>query len=106
MHIHTQKAKIKKKLKNFSRGCTTPPKVPKLGVSGVKDTAKTIKDLSLSCYIQVEYSVIFRWYLSFNHAKIIFKNIFFKIQKKKLFYTSFNCVYAHISNLNYKNILI
>ena len=29
---------------------------PKLDVSGVKDTAKTNKDLGLLCYIQVEYS--------------------------------------------------
>ena len=94
MHIHTQKAKIKKRLKNSSRGCTTPPNVSKLGVSGVKDTAKTIKDLSLSCYIQLEYSVIFRWYLSFNHAKIIFKNIL-KIQKKK-YSIRLLTVYMHI----------
>ena len=32
------------KLKNSSRGCATPPNVPKLGVFGVKDTAKTNKD--------------------------------------------------------------
>ena len=37
----------------------TPPNVPKLGPSGVKDTAKTNKDLGMSCYIQVEYSVFF-----------------------------------------------
>ena len=30
---------------------------PKLGVHGVKDTAKTNKDLGMSCYIQVKYSV-------------------------------------------------
>ena len=36
---------------------------PKIGVSGVKDTQKTNKDLGMSCYIglQVEYSVSFRW---------------------------------------------
>ena len=39
--------------------CTTPPNVPKLGVSGVKDTTKTNKDLGMSCDIQVEYSVFF-----------------------------------------------
>ena len=46
MCIYTHlKKKIKKKVKNSSRGwCTTPPNVPKLGVSGVKDTAKTNKD--------------------------------------------------------------
>ena len=41
------KSKIKKKIiKKFSEGggCATPPNVPKLGVSGVKDTAKTNKD--------------------------------------------------------------
>ena len=51
----------KQKFKKSSRGCATPPNVPKLGVSGVKDTAKIIKDLGMSCYIQVEYSVFFRW---------------------------------------------
>ena len=35
-------------------GCATPPNVPKLGVSGVKDTAKTNKDLGMLCHIQVE----------------------------------------------------
>ena len=40
------KRKFKKKFKKFSGGieCATPPNVPKLGVSGVKDTAKTNKD--------------------------------------------------------------
>ena len=57
--IHTKKRKIKKKI---SRGCATPPNVPKLGVSGVKDTAKTNKDWGkFSCCIQVEYSVFFHW---------------------------------------------
>ena len=38
------KNKIKKKIKKFSGGgCATPPNVPKLGVSGVKDTAKITK---------------------------------------------------------------
>ena len=41
-------------LKNPQGGCSTPPNVPKLGLSSVKDTAKTNKDLSMSCYIQVE----------------------------------------------------
>ena len=41
MRKHTvKKTKIKKKLKNLQKGCTTPSKVPKLGVSGVKGTAK------------------------------------------------------------------
>ena len=45
-------------------GYVTPPNVPKLGVSGVKDTAKTNKDCSMSCCILVEYSVLFHWKLS------------------------------------------
>ena len=53
MHIHKYKAKIKKK---STGGCSTLPKVPKLGVPGVKDTAKSNKDLSMSCYIQVSFS--------------------------------------------------
>ena len=57
MCINTlKKQKLKKK---SSRRCATPPKVLKLGVSGVKDTAKTNKDLGMSCYIQVEYNVFF-----------------------------------------------
>ena len=41
---------LKKQKKNFLNkkflkgGCATPPSVPKLGVSGIKDTAKTNKD--------------------------------------------------------------
>ena len=42
MPIHSQKSKIKDK--KSSRGCATPPNVPKLGVSGLKDTTKTYKD--------------------------------------------------------------
>ena len=46
MCIYTvKKIKIEKKLKIFLKGgCATPPNVLKLGVSGVKDTAKTNKD--------------------------------------------------------------
>ena len=33
-----------KKVLRLGGGCATPPNVPKLGVSGVKDTAKTNKD--------------------------------------------------------------
>ena len=47
MCIYTvKKTKFKKIIKKFSvgGGCATPPNVPKLGVSGVKDTAKTNKD--------------------------------------------------------------
>ena len=43
--IYTQlKSKIKNKFSEGGRGCATPPNVPKLGASGVKDTAKTNKD--------------------------------------------------------------
>ena len=40
------KSKIKNKNNKISqeRGCATPPNVPKLGVSGVKDMSKTNKD--------------------------------------------------------------
>ena len=63
MCIYTvKKQKLKKIIKKIpQRGCATPPNVPKLGVSGVKDTAKTNKDLFMSCYIQVEYNVFFCW---------------------------------------------
>ena len=63
MCIYTvKKQKLKKQLKNPSRGgvCDSTES-PKFGVSGVKDTAKTNKDLGMSCYIQVEYSVFFYW---------------------------------------------
>ena len=60
MCIYTvKKQKLKKKIPQG--GCATPPNIPKLGVSGVKDIAKTNTDLGMSCYIQVEYSVFFRW---------------------------------------------
>ena len=51
---------ISKNFKIPQGGCATPLYVPKLGVSGVKDSAKTNKDLGISCYIQVEYIVFFR----------------------------------------------
>ena len=55
MCIHTvKKQKIKKKIKSS-------PNVPKLGVPGVKNTAKTNKYLGMSCYIQLEHSVFFSW---------------------------------------------
>ena len=74
MGIYT--VKKQKFLKNPQRGRASPPNVPKLGVSGEKDTAKPNKDLGMSCYIQVEYSVFFPLEaLFFNHVKIIFKNI-------------------------------
>ena len=60
MCIYTlKKQELKKKILKW--GCANPPNVPKLGVSGVKDTAKTNKDLCMSCYLHVEYSVFFRW---------------------------------------------
>ena len=55
-----KKIKILKKIQNPQGGCMTPPNVLKLGISRVKDTAKTNKDLGMSCYIQVEYCVFFR----------------------------------------------
>ena len=55
-----QKQRLKKIL-NSSRGMRDSTERPKLGVSGAKDTAKTNKDLSMSYYIQVEYSVFFYW---------------------------------------------
>ena len=39
-----KKQKLFKNLKIPQGGCATPPNVSKLGVSGVKDTAKTNKD--------------------------------------------------------------
>ena len=56
MCIYTVKQKLKKK---SSRGCATPVNVLKLGASGVKDTAKTNKDLGMLCYIQVDYVIFF-----------------------------------------------
>ena len=45
MCIYTVKKLKLKKYKKFSGGgCAAPPNVPKLRVSGVKDTAKTNKD--------------------------------------------------------------
>ena len=48
-------------LNKSSRGARDSTERPKLGISGVKDTAKTNKDLGMSCYIQIEYSVFFHW---------------------------------------------
>ena len=59
MCIYTVK-KTKKKFK-ILKGVRHSTERPILGVPGVKDTAKTNKDLGMSCYIQVEYSVFFRW---------------------------------------------
>ena len=59
--ITVKKQKFKKKITNPQGGCATPPNVPIFGVSGVKDTAKTNQDLGMTCYIQLEYSVFFRW---------------------------------------------
>ena len=46
--------------KNSSRGYVTPSNVQILGVSVIKDTAKSNTDLGMSCYIHVGYSVFFR----------------------------------------------
>ena len=51
--------KKQKVIKNSERVVRDSTERPKLGVSGVKDTAKTNKDISMSCYIQVKYSVFF-----------------------------------------------
>ena len=75
MHINTPKKQKLNKIKNSSGGCASLPSVPKLGVSGVKDTAKTNKDCSMPCCIPVEYSVFFHWYIFYDHVKIIFINI-------------------------------
>ena len=40
--VKKQKLKINKKIPQG--GCAAPPNVPKLGVSGVEDTTKTIKE--------------------------------------------------------------
>ena len=59
MCIYTvKKQKVKKKLIPQG-GCATLPNVPKLGVSGVKNTAKTNKVCGMSCCTLVEYSVFF-----------------------------------------------
>ena len=53
MCIYTVKKQKLKKKYNAQGGCATPPNVPKLCVSGVKDNAKTNTDLDKSRYIQV-----------------------------------------------------
>ena len=65
MCIYTVKTqKLKKSFKNPQGGCATPLNVPKLGVFGVKDTAKNNKDCGMPRCILVEYSVFFHWKLS------------------------------------------
>ena len=59
MGIYTVKKQKFKKKKNYQGGCATLPNVPKLGVSGVKDTAKTNKYVGMSCYIEVECSIFY-----------------------------------------------
>ena len=61
MCIYTVKKQKKNKNKKFFKGVRDTTECPKLGVSSVKDTAKTNKDLDMSCYIQVEYSFFFHW---------------------------------------------
>ena len=73
------KSKIKKKnfnFKNSQGGCATPPNVPKLGVSGVKDTAKTNKECGMLCCILLEYSVFLHWHLSLWPCKNYFQKYF------------------------------
>ena len=60
-YTHFRSKHLKKKNPQDWGGGVTPPNIPKLGVSDVKDTAKTNKDFGLSCYLQVEYSVFFSW---------------------------------------------
>ena len=42
---------VKKNIRILQGGPATPPNVPKLGVSDIKDYAKTNKYLGMSCYI-------------------------------------------------------
>ena len=54
MSIYTVKRqKLRKNLKIPQGVCAVPPNVPKLGISSIKDIAKTNKDLGMLCYIQV-----------------------------------------------------
>ena len=53
VHKYSWKANIKKNFKIFLIECNTTER-PKLGVSGVEDTAKTNKYLDMWCYIQIE----------------------------------------------------
>ena len=57
MCIYTVKKQKLKKKDFLKGGVHASTERPKLGVSGLKDTAKTNKDLGMSCYIQVKYSV-------------------------------------------------
>ena len=61
MCIYTVKRQTFKNKFNSSWGVRDSTERPKLGVPGIKDTAKTNKDLGMSRYIQVEYSVFFHW---------------------------------------------
>ena len=64
MCIYTVEMETLKKIKIPHWGCVTPPNIPKLGISGLKDTTKTNKAWSMLCDIQVEYSVVFHRNLS------------------------------------------
>ena len=68
MCIYTVKTQILKK-KNSSRGVRDSTWRPKLGVSGVKDTAKT-------CYIQVE--LLSEIFLKYKKKYIYILLVFFK----------------------------
>ena len=60
MCIYTVKKQFLFLIKKFLKGvCDSTEHIPILGISGVKDTAKTNKDLGMLCYIQVEYIVFF-----------------------------------------------
>ena len=59
--------------------CICTLKKQKFGLSVVKDTAKTNKDLGMSRYIQAEYSVFPRWY---TLKTIVLKNSTIKVLNK------------------------
>ena len=61
MYIYTlKKQKFLKKVKNSSSGVCNSTERPKIRRLRRKGYRKTNKDLGMSCYIQVEYSVFFR----------------------------------------------
>ena len=56
-------------------GYATPPKVPKLSVSSVKDADKTMKYWGMPCCVHVEYSAFDHLNLFLDYMKIIFLNV-------------------------------